>query len=124
MKGKGRLIQIILLMIFINFSRCVNADEFTYDDQGKRDPFWPLINQSGVVVSYDVDFTLTDLILEGIVEGGADGGHHLAIINGRVVKEQDAIGNFRIQEISREAVLLIKDNQRFQLKLKKEELDD
>lgn len=96
-----------------------SAEVFVYDDHGKRDPLWPLVNSSGIIVNYEKEVLVSDLILEGII-GGAD-GENMAIINGRVIQAPDKIGEFHVQEITEHAVILYKDEQRFELKLKKEE---
>lgn len=92
---------------------------FNYDSHGKRDPLWELVNSAGKVVSYDTDFILTDLNLEGIVSG--NNGENLAIINGKVVKPKDPIGQFIVKEIKEDAVILMKNQETFELRLKKEE---
>ena len=94
--------------------------QFVYNDHGKRDPLWPLVSSSGGTMTYDTDFLVTELNLEGImVATGSEG--NLAIINGRVLKEHENIGQFIIQKISSDTVILQKDTETFELKLKKEE---
>ena len=51
---------------------------------------------------------------------GAKGGH-IAIINGRIVKTGDSLGNFTILDVRPESVKIIKDNLKFELKLEKED---
>jgi len=48
-------------------------------------------------------------------------GDSLAIINGRIVKPNDMIGQFTVSSIGANSVVLIKGDQEFELKLKKEE---
>ena len=90
-----------------------------YDDHGRRDPFLPLVGEGGNIISYETDFTISDLVLEGIMAGAQ--GAHIAIINGRVVKTGDQLGNFFIQEVQPESVIIKKDNLKFELKLEKED---
>jgi len=90
-----------------------------YDDHGKRDPFLPLVGEGGNIISYETDFTVSDLVLEGIMAGSE--GAHIAIINGRVVKAGDQLGNFFIQDVQPESVIIKKDNLKFELKLEKED---
>lgn len=92
---------------------------FAYDDHGKRDPFWPLVGEAGNIISYETDFSVSDLILEGIMAGNEGG--HIAIINGRVVKSGDVLGNFTILDVQPESVKMKKDNLKFELKLEKED---
>jgi hypothetical protein len=92
---------------------------FDYDDHGKRDPFWPLVGESGNIISYETDFAVTDLVLEGIMAGTE--GSHIAIINGRIVKTGDVLGNFTILDVQPESVIIKSENLKFELKLEKED---
>ena len=49
-----------------------------YDDHGKRDPFLPLVSSTGMVVTYDEDLSVNDLVLEGIVADSAGNNAALA----------------------------------------------
>ena len=92
---------------------------FVYEDHGKRDPFWPLVSSAGNIVNYETDFQVTDLKLEGIISAGE--GQNLAIINGRIVQTNDLLGLFTVIGIGNDSVTLGKDQQTFELRLKKEE---
>ena len=93
---------------------------FVYDDHGKRDPFLPLVDSNGFIITYEDNLLLTDLVLEGIILGGDD-NTNLAIINGKVLKKGDKIGPFIVLNISAKSVLLGKGKRKFDLKLKKGE---
>jgi len=93
---------------------------FIYNDHGKRDPFWKLVDDNGSVITYDMDFNITDLSLEGIMLGRTE-EDHIAIINGRIVKKNANFGKFVIKEIMKDSVVLTKDQQKFELRLKKED---
>lgn len=108
-----------IIFVFLSVSVSNAADDFIYDDQGKRDPFLPLISDTGTIVNYESDYLVTDLNLEGIMLGNGNG--NIAIINGRIVKKGDVIGDFIIEDIDSEKVVLYKGQKRFELKLKKEE---
>src|SRR3989338_2280442 len=90
-----------------------------YDSHGKRDPFWPLVSPSGNIINYETEFQVTDMKLEGIMSGA--GGQDLAIINGHIVQRNDHLGPFTVARIEKDLVVLMKDQQEFELKLKKEE---
>lgn len=108
----------IILVVLLSFSNLVYAQEaFVYDDHGKRDPFVPLVSSSGMVVTYDEDLSLNDLILEGIVADSS--GNNAAIVNGKVVKAHDQIGPYTVDVIGTDHVEFLKGTQRFTLKLKK-----
>ena len=108
---------VIAFLIFL-FTNSVYAQEnFVYNDHGKRDPFVPLVSSAGMVVTYDEDLSVNDLVLEGIVSDAS--GNNLAIVNGKVVKIHDQIGPYLVDVIAIDHVEFIKENQRFILKLKK-----
>ena len=92
---------------------------FIYDDYGKRDPFWRLVTASGAIVTHEKDLLISDMILEGIMTEGD--GNNIAIINGRIVKADDAIGAFVIKKIDTDTVILERGKKVFTLKLKKED---
>jgi hypothetical protein len=92
-------------------------EAFVYDDHGKRDPFVPLVSSAGMVVTYDEDLSVNDLVLEGIVADAT--GNNAAIVNGKVVKVHDEIGPYVVDVIAIDHVEFLKGTQRFILKLKK-----
>ena len=111
----------ILIALLLMAPSVVSAEDalFTYEDHGKRDPFWPLVSPTGTPINYDSDFLITDLVLEGII---ADkDGRNLAIINGRVLGVDGQLGDFTVLSITSNSVTLSKGEQKFDLKLKKEE---
>lgn len=91
---------------------------FVYEDNGRRDPFWTLISSNGSMINYETDLMVTDLELQGIMSGAAG---NIAMINGKVVRKNDKIGQFIITDITDGWVLLKKGQQVFKLRLKKEE---
>ena len=119
-----KILTLLILLCLLGKSFAIAAEEvpaaaeeiFVYDDHGHRDPFAPLVTSYGTMVNYETDYLITDLNLEGIMQG-AD-GRNLAIINGHVVKFRDKIGQFSILEIGTESVILEKDQQTFELRLK------
>ncbi|HBG61049.1 MAG: hypothetical protein A2Y03_11305 [Omnitrophica WOR_2 bacterium GWF2_38_59] len=118
-----RLIKIInivccLIVIAVNVSFS-EEDILKYDDQGKRDPMLPLVSADGIIENFDDSLSISDLSLEGVMLG--DGDSSLVIINGKIVKIKDKIGDFTVHEIKSEKVYLIKGNKIFELQLKKEE---
>ncbi len=88
-----------------------------YDENGKRDPFSPLVNNTGIVAVYDADLSVTDLKLEGVMMDA--GGQNLAIVNGKIVKAMDKIGPYVVESITVDHIELSKDQEKFALHLKK-----
>lgn len=101
-----------------SFASAQDAQGFNYKDNGRRDPFWKLISQSGAINNYESELMVSDLSLQGIMSGAAG---NIAMINGKIVKVNDKVGQFVITEITDDWVLLQHDQQVFKLKLKKEE---
>ncbi|MBF0521479.1 MAG: hypothetical protein HQL24_00315 [Candidatus Omnitrophica bacterium] len=123
MKSVLRYLMIMLLigaMAGAVYAQQQNGEaKFVYDDHSKRDPFWTLVKNDGSIINYDNDFLITDLVLEGVTLGAS--GKNFAIINDKVVKEKDIIGQFTVLKIEKNRVVLEKENQEFSLYLKKEE---
>ena len=94
-------------------------NNFSYNDNGKRDPFWSLLGHRGTIVNYDKDILATDMILEGVMVEPT--GESIAIINGNIIKLGEKVGLFVVKEIQVNAVILEKGQEIFTLKLKKEE---
>ena len=109
----------VLVLIFVLCASAVVAEDsaFVYDDHGNRDPFWPLVSDNGSIISYETDFTITDLVLEGIMAGAE--GQHVAIINGRIVKANDVLGSFVIIDVSPDVVILGKEDKKYEIRLKR-----
>lgn len=115
-----RLFIIFSLLIFSSpLWAQEKPEDFVYDDHGKRDPFWNLVTPAGVVMNYDSDVQLSDLTLVGIISG--KDGENLAIINNTIVKSKDNIGLFVVDKIEQDKIFLIKGEQSFVLKIKKED---
>lgn len=92
---------------------------FAYKDFGRRDPLWPLVTPSGAVMNYESEMFVSDMVLEGIIVDPS--GQNLAIINGVIVKNWDKVGQYIVKNISTTSVVLMKGQEEFILKLKKEE---
>jgi len=110
---------IFMMSVFSSSALLAKDKPFFYDDHGKRDPLWRLVSPSGMIMNYELDLSIVDLNLEGIVAG--KGGDNLVIINGQVIKQDAFIGQFKVAEIHKNSVVLVQGQQRFELKLKKEE---
>lgn len=116
-----RIVPILMVCFLLTASGAFaeGTATFLYDDHGRRDPLWPLVTSSGAVMNYETEVFVSDLVLEGIIVE-AD-GNNLAIVNGTVVKRNDAVGQYTVSEISANAVVLMKGQEKFTLRLKKEE---
>lgn len=123
MRESKRLTRFFLIFSALIFPFSLWAQEkendFVYDDHGKRDPFWSLVSPSGVMMTYDSDVQISDLVLEGIILG--KGTENLAIINNIIVKPNDKMGSFVVDKIKQDEVILIKGQESFVLKIKKED---
>ncbi|MFA5060377.1 MAG: hypothetical protein WC676_07105 [Candidatus Omnitrophota bacterium] len=108
-----------MAVFFVSVLVWAQDADFTYSDQGKRDPLWRLVTPSGSIINYDSDVLVSDMILEGIIFDPS--GKSLAIINGNVVEQNRRIGPFVVSKIEAKRVTLTKGQENFVLELKKEE---
>jgi len=106
----------LLLTIIVIVLCILPSGAQAYDEQDKRDPFWPLISASGTIINYGEDISPSDMVLEGIMSDGAD--KYIAIINGNIVKPGDAVGTFTIERIEPKTVFFIKGSETFEINLK------
>lgn len=87
-----------------------------YGAQGLRDPFLPLITEKkteGASLSQQIEVkSLPALTVQGLIWGGA---FPQAIINNKVVKVGDTIGEVKIIEISKEGVTVLFANREHKL---------
>ena len=102
---------LIFVLILFSANLVYAQDAFVYDDHGKRDPFVPLVSSAGMVVTYDEDLSVNDLVLEGIVADAS--GNNAAIVNGKVVKVHDQIGPYMVDVIAVDHVEFLKGTERF-----------
>jgi hypothetical protein len=113
-----KFMKLLICGFLLFFSNLVYAQgSFVYDEHSKRDPFVPLVSSNGIVVTYDEDLAVNDLVLEGIVSDAT--GNNAAIVNGRVVKTGDQIGPYVVDVIADDHVEFLKGTERFVLRLKK-----
>ena len=100
----------------------VYAEEniFSYENNGKRDPFWPLVSPSGALINYDQDLSVSDMDLEGVML--EKDGRNVAIINGTIIKVNEKVGLFTVISINADGVVLKKGQEKtVSLKRKKED---
>ena len=90
---------------------------FRYDAKGRRDPFVSLVREGRVVtpVASSASPDGTTPILYGIVWD--PGGRSLALINDTEVQVGGMIGKYRVEEIRRDAVVLIAGGERTVLQI-------
>ena len=111
----------ILVLIFMSvFCSLAFAEQhsFIYDPHGVRDPFLPLVTPGGAIITYETEFVVSEMVLEGVI---SDGDGRVAIINGNIVEQGKMIGLYTVQEIRDDRVILLKDGETSVLQLKKEE---
>ena len=114
------LILALMLMGAAAISMAAWAGEtsLVYDPHGARDPFLPLVTPGGAIITYETEFAVSEMALEGIV---SDGAGRIAIINGNIVEAGKMIGLYTVQAIEQDRVILLKDGETSVLQLKKEE---
>ena len=94
--------------------------EYKYVSEDKRNPFIPLVTSDGKLLKLDVESeNRKGLILEGIIYDKA--GISYAIINSKVVKVGDQLGDEQVLKIEHNKVILIKNGQTSEIELKKGE---
>lgn len=103
---------------------CVPAARAEYQAKGRRDPLIPLLTESGQRIyppGYDEEAPtgLSGLRLQGIVfDPKAD---CYAIVNGRIVRQEDEIEGFKVVRIDPASITVAADGESHQLFLRNPE---
>lgn len=113
-----KYVFIFLCVLILNSTVVLAAENFLYDSHERRDPLWPLVTESGSIVSYDTNLSVGEMTLEGVVVDLKGG---LAIINGNVIGQGHTVGGYMLKEVHADYVVLSKDGQVSTLCLKKGE---
>jgi len=117
--SKCKLAVAVLIICVIVGSEIFAEEEFRYNPKGKRDPFIPLISESGGYASDAYEASAAeDIRLEGIVWDEVKGS--IAIINGEIVKEGDAMGSIKILKINKDSVIFDVGGENVKIGLNKE----
>lgn len=111
-------IKLIVLVCawIISTSSFVACESYRYESRGKRDPFVPLIgtDKPSVVRLEDVT-SIEEIILEGIASEAK--GRRAAMINGRILKKDDKVGDVEIKKIGERTVTLLISGKRCDIEL-------
>ena len=118
MKLRYRLFFILMILLWPWVAQA-GSEPFVYDPKDKQDPFLHLVSATGAIINFEGELLITDMVLEGIIAGQE--GKNVAIINGIIVKANDELGPYKVKKIGSDTVVLEKDQERFVLKLQREE---
>ena len=115
-----KLFLLCAILAIIGDTAAFAEDEFNYDAKGKRDPFIPLVSESGGGYASDAyeASAAEDIRLEGIVWDDVNGS--IAIINGEIAKEGDFLGTMKILKINKDNVLFDVGGENVKIDLNKE----
>lgn len=105
------------LLLTPNFSFA--QEQFTYNEQNKRNPFIPLVTSDGRLLDLDKQEIKGELSVEGIIYDKH--GRSFAIVNANVVGVGDLVNNYQVLKIERDRVFFIKEGQITFVKMQKEE---
>ena len=117
---QGILLFLVMVSIVCALLGVAGAQDKTYSftAQGKRDPFIPLVSAAGYLINLEEEEE-SALRLEGIMYDPR--GDSMAIINGDLLKVGERIADAVVSKIEPNKVIIIKDNQRLELELRREE---
>jgi hypothetical protein len=109
-------ILLILLIFFFSYQSYIFAEGetfFDYDDKGRRDPFFALVDKDGRYIS-DTEYS-GGLNLSGILWDPQ--GKSSALINAQVLRIGESINGFKIKEITKNSVTISKEGKNYILRL-------
>jgi len=96
-----------------------SQSEAIYKDEGKRDPFVPIVTKDGVLTQISKDKKDTNFYLQGIFFD--ENGESVALINDQMLRKNDMIGDCKIISIKKDSVVYTKNGELFILSLFGEE---
>ncbi len=117
--NKKAVIICIILSLFCVIGARPEETKFTYDSQGKRNPFIPLVTPDGRLLKLDQQKSAGGLFLEGIIYD--KNGLSYAMVNDQVVKIGDTVGDYQVLRIEEKKVVFIKEGEPKEVELKEEE---
>jgi len=111
---------VVFFLLLITMAPGVLAEEqkYSYKFQNKRDPFVPLVSSAGYLLNLEPEDN-SALKLDGIMYDPH--GDSIAIINGSLVRVGETIGDAVLSSIEQNKVIVIKDNQKVDIELRREE---
>ncbi len=115
-RDRGTWIALYVVFVFMS-AAYAQEQKYSYK-QTKRDPFVPLISAAGYLINLEPEDNST-LTLEGIMYDPK--GDSVAIINGDLVRVGDTVGDAVLVSVEPTKVTVIKDNQKVELSLRREE---
>ena len=81
------------------------AERFRYNSKGRRDPFTPLVRDGRIVAISTGGYAETSKpVLYGVLWD--PGGNSIALVNDGEVRVGDMVGDYRVVEIRKDAVVL------------------
>ena len=109
------------IVFLFGFQVCFAQDAAVVynNDEGRRDPFIALVTPDGRILNLEPTGAGTKIVLGGVIYDEAGGS--FAIINDEVVGPGDYIAGHTVLEIQRDKVVLLKDNERVEYIIEKEE---
>jgi len=111
------LVTVCMALVF-SVAALAQEQKALYNYQGKRDPFVPLISSSGYLLNLEPEENAA-LRLEGIMYDQK--GDSMAIISGELVRVGESIADAVVSSIDPAKVTIIKDSQKVELELRREE---
>jgi hypothetical protein len=104
---------------FVFCAELANQEDLVYNENNKRDPFIPLVTADGRLLKLDKEDGLTGLSVEGLIYDQQ--GLSYALVDGRVVKVGDSLGEYQVMRIEKDKIIFVKNGEPIEVELKKEE---
>ncbi|HAJ57812.1 MAG TPA: hypothetical protein DCL35_08665 [Candidatus Omnitrophica bacterium] len=112
------LITTLFVFLIAACASSAFSEEYVFKNQGKRDPFVPLITPAGYLVNLE-PADENKISLEGIMYDPK--GDSMAIINGELVRAGDVVGSALVSSIEPNKVVIIQDNEKIEIELRRGE---
>jgi hypothetical protein len=114
------ILTVVSWAVFLSDSSICAQEKSGYDPGGRRDPFLPLISPEGTLLKLETQVNSGGISLEGVIYDKS--GESYAIVDSKVVKVGDTVGDWQVLKIEQNKVIFQKDGQVQESELKKEGL--
>lgn len=105
---------VLNLFFLVNLSWAQTEASFTYDDKNRRDPFSPLVDQSGrFLLGSELFYFSGALELTGIL-WDAQGGSS-ALINNKIINEGEIVSGYKVEIITKNSVTFSKNKKEYKI---------
>jgi len=118
--GLGVVGCVAIIFSIANFS-VANEPKFVYDSKKKRDPFISLIGKNVKLTDVELLESIDDVRVEGVILDPNKVSS--AIVNGQILKVGDFMGGYKLEKVTRYAIIMTRDGKQHKIQFRSPDED-